>query len=105
MNRQEVIATIKAAGGTISLVMGAIFGEDYEAGYRRAVQDIIHAFENAPLSRDYEAERSSLTAHVRALQARCGAVEAKNEALIEEITALNRRLNRAEKKRKKRKDK
>lgn len=100
MNRQEVIATVKAAGGTISLVMGAIFGEDYEAGYRRAVADIIKAFEKAPLHRDFEDERSSLNAHIRALQARCGAVEAKNEALVKEISALNHRLSRAEKKRK-----
>ncbi len=100
MNKQEVITTIKAAGGTISLVMGAIFGEDYEAGYRRAVSDIVKAFEKAPLYRDFEDERTALTAHLHAVQARNVTLEAQNEALKKEVSALNHRLNRAERKQK-----
>lgn len=98
MNRQEVIATVKAAGGTISLVMGAIFGEEYEAGYRRAISDIVKAFEKAPLSPTFEVERATTIAHLHAVQARCEALEAQNKALKNEISVLNRKLIRAEKK-------
>lgn len=101
MNRQEVIATIKRTGGTFACVMGAMFGDDYATGYIRAISDMVKLFEKAPLSPSFEAERATTTAHLHAVQARCAALEAQNKALKDELSVMNRKLIRAEKKKRK----
>lgn len=97
MNRQEVITTIKKTGGTFTLVMGAMFGEDYASGYFRAISDMVKLFEKTPLSPTFEAERATTVAHLHAVQARCEALEAQNSALKDELSVLNKKLKRAEK--------
>ena len=101
MNRQEVITTIKKTGGTFTLVMGAMFGEDYASGYLRAISDMVKLFEKTPLSPTFEVERATTIAHLHAVQARCEALEAQNKALKDEIYVLNKMLARAEKKKRK----
>lgn len=100
MNRQEVITTIKRTGGTFTFVMGAMFGEDYASGYLRAISDMVKLFEKAPISPTFEAERATTIAHLHAVQARCEALEAQNKALKDEISVLNRKVARAEKRNK-----
>ena len=96
MNRQEVIITIKRTGGTFAHVMGAMFGADYEAGYFRAISDMVRLFEKTPLSPTFEVERATTIAHLHAVQARCEALEAQNKALKDEIAVLNLKVSRAE---------
>ena len=98
MNRQEVILTIKRTGGTFVHIMGAMFGEDFAAGYRRAISDMIKLFEKTPLSPTFEVERATTIAHLHAVQARCEALEAQNKAMKDEIEILNKKLARAERK-------
>lgn len=100
MNRQEVILTIKRTGGAFVHIMGAMFGEDFSAGYYRAISDMIKLFEKTPLSPTFEAERATTVAHLHAVQARCEALEAQNKALKEEISVLNRKVDRAERRNK-----
>lgn len=101
MNRQEVITTIKKTGGTFTLVMGAMFGEDYASGYLRAISDMVKLFEKTPLSPTFEVERATTIAHLHSVQARCEALEAQNKAMKDEIAVLNKMLARAEKKKRK----
>ena len=100
MNRQEVIDTIKKTGGTFIFVMGAMFGDEYASGYSRAISDMVKLFEKAPLSPTFEAERATTVARLHAVQARCEALEAQNKALKEEISVLNRKADRAERRNK-----
>lgn len=101
MNRQEVIITIKRTGGTFAHVMGAMFGEDYAAGYFRAISDMVKLFEKTPLSPTFEVERATTIAHLHTVQARCEALEAQNKALKDEIAVLGKKLSRAEKNKRK----
>lgn len=98
MNRQEVIITIQRTGGTFAHVMGAMFGEDYEAGYLRAVSDMVKLFQKAPIDPTFDAERKAMTGYLKALQSKCEALEAKNKAMHEEVSALNRLIAAMEKK-------
>ena len=67
MNRTEVIATIQKAGGDFGQVMAALCGEEFAAGYRRALNDMIRLFQSAPIDADFDAERAALMAHIEAL--------------------------------------
>ena len=75
MNRMEVIMTIKRVGAEFGKVMAAISGEEYAAGYKHAVNDMVTMFNEAPICPDYESERKALLAHIRALKVKNAELE------------------------------
>lgn len=88
MNRHEVIMTIKTVGEKFSRAMSALNGEEFAAGYRQAISDMIKVFGKVPLDPDFEAERKAMLAHIKALtdenellKTECG----KNHETIEEL--------------------
>lgn len=88
MNRMEVIMTIKKVGSQFSRVMEAMNGEEFAAGYRQALSDMVKMFAKAPIDPDFDAEREALLARIKALtdendllKTECG----KNHETIEEL--------------------
>ena len=88
MNRMEVIMTIKKVGAHFSRVMNTLNGEEFSAGYRQAISDMVKVFGKAPIDPDFDAERESMLAHIKALtdendllKTECG----KNYETIEEL--------------------
>ena len=88
MNRMEVIMTIKAVGERFRRVMSTLHGEEFAAGYRQAISDMIKMFGKAKIDPDFDAERESMLAHIKALRdennllkTECG----KNHETIEEL--------------------
>lgn len=88
MNRMEVIMTIKKVGAQFSRVMEAMNGEEFAAGYRQALSDMMKLFGKAPIDPDFDAEREAMLAHIKALtdendllKVECG----KNHETIEEL--------------------
>ena len=67
MNRMEVIMTIKKVGAQFSRVMEAMNGEEFAAGYRQALSDMMKMFGKAPIDPDFDAEREAMLAHIKAL--------------------------------------
>lgn len=78
MNRTEVVMTIKKVGANFGRVMASLCGEEYAAGYGRAVEDMVRLFNDAPIDPNFEAEREAMLAHIEALKA-------KNEELEREV--------------------
>lgn len=68
MNRAEVIMTIKTAGSRFAGVMASLCGEEYAAGYKRAISDMTNLFAQAPIDADFEAERAALCAEIKRLK-------------------------------------
>lgn len=76
MNRHEVIMTIKKAGGHFSGgMMEVLCGENYAAGYRQAVADMVELFKKAPIDPDFEAERNSMMEQIKRLKAKNAELE------------------------------
>lgn len=67
MNRMEAIMTIKKVGAHFSSVMSVLNGDEFAAGYRQAISDMIKMFGKAPIDPDFEAEREAMLAHIRKL--------------------------------------
>ena len=78
MNRNEVILTIKKVGAKFGRVMSELCGEEYAAGYGRAVDDMVRLFNDAPIDPDFEHERKALLSQIEELKA-------KNEELEREV--------------------
>lgn len=78
MNRTEVIMTIKKVGNHFGRVMSALCGDEYAAGYKRAVSDMVELFTNAPMDADFEAERKALVSQIEELKV-------KNDELEQEV--------------------
>lgn len=88
MNRAEVIMTIKTAGSKFAGVMASLCGEEYSAGYKRAISDMVNLFAKAPIDADFEAERESLLAEIKCLKMERDMLSrdcAKQHATIEEL--------------------
>ena len=88
MNRIEVIMTIKKVGEKFSRVMHTLNGEEFAAGYRQAISDMMKVFGKAPIDPDFDAEREALLERIKALtdendllKTECG----KNHETIEEL--------------------
>lgn len=78
MNRTEVIMTIKKVGNHFGRVMSVLCGDEYAAGYNRAVSDMVELFTNAPMDADFETERKALISQIKDLKK-------KNEELEHEV--------------------
>ena len=87
MNRNEVIMTIKKAGTTFGQVMCNLCGEEYAAGYNRAVKDMIRLFNEAPIDPNFEAEREKLLLIIDNLTA-------ENERLEQEVCEKHATIQR-----------
>lgn len=85
MNKTEIVANIKMAGGALLGVMGAIHGEEYESGYKRALSDMVHIFESAPVPQTYSEERRELVGNIKALADHNDALLAQNAVLLAEL--------------------
>lgn len=85
MNKTEIIGKIKMAGENLRGVMGALYGEKYEAGYMRALSDMVHVFESAPVPTTYAEERRELVGNIKALSEHNDALLAQNAALLVEL--------------------
>lgn len=92
MNRTEVIMTIKKVGAHFGGVMEVLCGEEYAAGYRRAITDMVKLFNEAPIDPDFEAERKAMLAHIKKLEqenemlkVECGKQGATIEELLKHI--------------------
>ena len=96
MNRTEVIMTIKKVGGEFGNVMSVLCGEEYAAGYRRAITDMVKLFNEAPIDPDFEAERKAMLAHIKALKAKNAALEQENCDQYATIQKLLTHVNIAE---------
>lgn len=75
MNRTEVIITIKKVGEHFGGVMEVLCGEEYAAGYRRAITDMVELFSKAPMDADFEAERKAMLAEIKRLKAKNAELE------------------------------
>ena len=51
MDRHYVVQTIRHVGGEFGRVMACLQSEDYAAGYRQAVKDMLRMFEYGPADR------------------------------------------------------
>lgn len=78
MNRNEVVMTIKKVGAKFGRVMSELCGEEYAAGYNRAIDDMVRLFNDAPIDPDFEHERKAMRSQIEELMA-------KNEELEREV--------------------
>lgn len=85
MNKTEIIGMIKMAGGNLRGVMGTLYGEKYEAGYNRALSDMVHIFESAPVPPTYSEERLELVGNIKALAEHNDALLTQNAVLLAEL--------------------
>lgn len=96
MNRNEVITTIKNVGGHFGGVMEVVCGEEYAAGYRRAISNMVELFSKAPLDANFEAEREAMLAHIRQLKAKNAELEQEVAEKHDTIQKLLSHVNIAE---------
>lgn len=96
MNRMEVIMTIKKVGAEFGSVMSVLCGEEYTAGYKRAVSDMVKLFSEAPIDPDFEAERKAMLARIRQLKATNAELEQENCDQYATIQKLLSHVNVAE---------
>ena len=75
MNKTEVIMTIKNVGAHFAGVMSVLCGEEYAAGYKRAVSDMVELFSKAPIDPDFEAERKAMLEQIKRLKAKNAELE------------------------------
>lgn len=87
MNRTEVIMTIKKAGTAFGQVMCNLCGEEYAAGYNRAIKDMIRLFNEASIDPDFETERKQLLLTIENLTA-------ENEQLEQEVCEKHATIQR-----------
>jgi hypothetical protein len=78
MNKVEVIRAIEIVGRKFSNVMAELCGDEFAAGYRRAIFDMTELISKAPMEANFEAEREAMLAEIKRL------VE-KNAALEQEV--------------------
>jgi hypothetical protein len=88
MNRKEVILTIKKVGGEFGHVMSIINGEEFAAGYRQAISDMMKVFGKAPLDPDFESEREAMLAHIRFLKSENEQLKTENDRHTKTIEGL-----------------
>ena len=75
MNRTEVVMTIKKVGAHFGGVMEVLSGEEFAAGYRRAITDMVKLFNESPIDPDFEAERKAMLAEIKRLKAKNAELE------------------------------
>ena len=85
MNRAEVIIVIKNVGDRFANVMATACGDEFAAGYKRAIIDMATMFDKAPLDADFEAEREAMLKHIEML-------EIKNEELEQEVCSKHAQI-------------
>ena len=78
MNRMEVIMTINKVGHEFGRVMESLNGEEFAAGYRRCVNDMVNLFAQSTIDPSFEAERENLHLIISHLQK-------ENERLEQEV--------------------
>lgn len=81
MNKKEVIATIKKAEENLGGILVLLCGENYAAGYSRAICDMVKLFDEAPIAPDFEAEREAMQKEINRLKG-------NNEALIRRVNDM-----------------
>lgn len=93
MNRTEVIMTIKKVGTEFGKVMAALNGDEFAAGYRQALSDMIKLFGKASIAADFEAEREAMLSKIKKLTDENEALKAECENNHDTIEELLKHVN------------
>lgn len=88
MNKVEVITAIKSVGRKFSNVMAVLCGDEFAAGYRRAIYDMTELINAAPMDANFEAEREAMLSEIKRLKEANAALEqevCEKHATIEKL--------------------
>ena len=96
MNKIEVLTAIELAGRTFGNVMAASCGDEFGAGYRKAIGDMKNLISNSTMDADFEAERKAMRAEIKELKAKNAELEREVHEKHETIQKLLPHVNIAE---------